>query len=99
MRTAQKQLHSRVTSQRVEAAERLRGLPALEGAKAIVPSVLSDPEIEVRRAAYDTLLYWKENPEVCLFLLKVLEREARQQEKRRSGRRGAGGGVIGFRSA
>ena len=38
--------------------------------------MLSDPEIEVRRAAYDTLLYWKENPEVCLFLLKVLEQSA-----------------------
>jgi hypothetical protein len=80
LRTVQKQLRSESASQRVEAVERLRELPTLEGAKFIVPALLIDPAREVRHAAYDTLLGWKDQREVCLFLLKNLQQETRSKQ-------------------
>ncbi len=43
----------------------------------IVPLGLVDSAPEVRRAAYKTLLAWKDDPQVGLFLLKALNKETR----------------------
>jgi hypothetical protein len=60
--------------------KRLRALPALDAVKLIVPSALADRAEEVRRAAYETLLVWKDDPEVCDLLLKTLDREGRDKK-------------------
>jgi hypothetical protein len=80
IRSLQTQLRSRLPSQRVEAVKRLRDFPALDALKLMVPSALTDREEEVRRAAYETLLTWKNDPEVCDALLKTLDREARDKK-------------------
>jgi len=77
LRVVQKQLRSPTPAQRVEAVERLRDLPALESVRLIVPSMLNDPAAEVRRAAYQTLLTWKDDGEVCGLLLKILDKGGR----------------------
>lgn len=86
IRSLQTQLHNRQPAQRVEAIRRLRSFPAMDAAKAIVPWALSDRVEDVRRAAYDALLSWKDDREVCDLLLKTLDKEA--------GDRKSGGAII-----
>ena len=71
------QLHSRYTLDRAEAVRRLADFPPLEGAKLVMQSGLGDPEQEVRHAAYETLLTWKDEREVGNFLVKGLEKDLR----------------------
>jgi len=61
IRTLQRQLRSATSSVRAEAVRKLRDFPLLESAKLVVPSALNDPEDDVRRAAYGTLLAWKDD--------------------------------------
>ena len=75
VRLAKKQLRSPIILERAAAVERLRDLPALTAVKLIVPSQFTDPAAEVRCAAYETLLTWKDDREVCVLLLKSLKRE------------------------
>ncbi len=83
IRTAQKQIHSQVVAERVEAVKRLRddaehgALPAQDAVKLIVSLGLTDPADQVRRAAYETLLLWKDDRQADVFLLKTLEKESR----------------------
>jgi hypothetical protein len=79
---AQRQIRSRVASQRVEAIERLRDLPTPEAAKLLAPARLVDADPEVRRAAYETLLTWKDRRDICTYLLKILEKEGRGKKGR-----------------
>ena len=79
---AQRQLRSHVASQRVEAIERLRDLPTPEAAKLLAPTRLADPDPEVRRAAYETLLTWKDRRDICTYLLKILEKEGHGKKSR-----------------
>jgi hypothetical protein len=76
---ARKQVRSQTPSQRVAAFERLRDFPALEAVKVTV-SALADAVVEVRRAAYETLLAWKDRPEVCTLLLKTLEKDSHSRK-------------------
>ena len=75
-RATQRQLHSRSTADRVDAVRQLAQFPPLEGAKLAVQVGLADREVNVRRAAYETLLDWKDDAQVDDFLLKNLKRDA-----------------------
>ena len=80
--TAQRQIRSRFAPQRVEAIERLRDQPTPEAVKLLAPARLADPDPDVRRAAYETLLAWKDRRDICTFLLKILEKEAHGKKSR-----------------
>ena len=75
-KATQRQLHSRSAPERAEAVRQLAEFPPLEGARLAVQVGLADREADVCRAAYETLLGWKDNAQVGDFLLKNLEREA-----------------------
>jgi hypothetical protein len=77
MRIAQKQIHSPIIAQRVEGIERLHDVPAQDAVKLIVPLGLTDPADEVRRAAYEILLAWKDDRQLDIFLLKTIYKETR----------------------
>ena len=72
----QRHLHSRSTLDRVDAVRQLANFSPLEGAKLAVKVGLADREADVRRAAYETLLGWKDNAQVGDLLLKNLDRDA-----------------------
>ncbi len=80
IKSVQMQLHSRQVAVRLEAVKRLQDFPATEAVKVLVPFALVDRADEVRRAAYHTLLRWKDDPEVCALLLKALDREAHEKK-------------------
>ena len=77
IRVLQRQLHSPTPSVRVQGVEGLREFPTAEVAKLVVPHALTDPAEEVRRAAYQTLLAWKDKRAVDAFLLRMLNSELR----------------------
>jgi hypothetical protein len=76
LKATQRQLHSRSTLDRTGAVRKLAEFPPLEGARLAVQVGLADREVDVRRAAYETLLGWKDDAQVGDFLLKNLKREA-----------------------
>jgi len=75
-RAAQARLHSRSTADRAGAVRRLAELPPLDGARLAVQVGLADREPDVRRAAYETLLGWKDDAQVGDFLLKTFQHDA-----------------------
>jgi hypothetical protein len=75
-RAIQRQLHSRSTLDRVDAARKLAEFPPLEGARLAVQVGLTDREADVRRVAYETLLGRKDDAQVGDFLLKNIKRDA-----------------------
>lgn len=75
----QAQLRSRLTTERVDAVRRLRTFPPLDSARLAVQLGLGDAAPEVRRSAYDTLLTWSENGDVCSFLLTTLDNDIRRK--------------------
>jgi hypothetical protein len=77
IRIAQKQIHSPIIAERVEGVNRLRAMPAQDSVKLIVPLGLSDSADEVRRASYETLLAWKDDRQIDIFLLKAIDKETR----------------------
>ena len=68
-------LHSRQSEDRVLAMRRLKEFPPLDGAKLVVQHGLEDRTPEVRRAAYETLLTWKDQREVVDVLLKLVTKK------------------------
>jgi hypothetical protein len=81
LRAAQRQLHSRDETQRVEGVQRLSAMPGVEAAKIIVAVGLIDSSGDVRRAAYNALRAWRDDPEVGVLLLRTLNRESRARKK------------------
>ena len=79
LKTIQAQLRSRLTTERVDAVRKLRTFPPLDAARLVVQFGLSDRAVEVRRIAYDTLMTWSEDGEVCQFLLTTLDKEVRRK--------------------
>jgi hypothetical protein len=73
----QQQLASRKSGERLEALAALRNYPSADMAKQVVSRGLKDREEEVRRAAESTLLAVKDNPEVCEYLVDLLNKEGR----------------------
>ncbi|MGO8691713.1 MAG: VWA domain-containing protein [Thermoguttaceae bacterium] len=82
LHAAQKLLRSRVPAQRAEGVRALAALPPLDGAKLIAPRLLLDFQSEVKRAAYETLLAWKDHRDVCIFLHRLLDKELRSKKCR-----------------
>jgi hypothetical protein len=80
-RTAQRLMRSKIVQQRVEGIERLGDLSAADAVKLLVPLALVDSAAEVRRAAYKTVLKWKDDREVGVVLLRALNKEARAKKK------------------
>lgn len=78
-RALQQQLRNRLPEMRAEAFRKLKELPPMEAAKLIVPIGLSDREQDVRRAAYESLLTFRNDEEVARFLLKTLEKQPKVQ--------------------
>lgn len=78
-RALQQQFRNRSPEIRAEAFRKLRELPPMEAAKLIVPIGLSDREQDVRRAAYEALLTFRNDEEVARFLLKTLEKQPKVQ--------------------
>ncbi len=81
LRLAQRQLRSPDEMQRIEGIRRLRAMPSAEAAKIIVPAGLVDTAPGVRFTAYNTLLAWKDDPQVGAILLRVLNRESHAKKK------------------
>jgi Mg-chelatase subunit ChlD len=78
-RAIQVQLHSHTMSERLDAVRQLASFPPVEGAKLVMQVGLVDRDPEVRHAAYQTLLTWKNNREVSTFLFKTLEKDYRSK--------------------
>ena len=79
---AQRDLHSGDVDRRVAAIQRLQTQPSPEAAKLLARSPLLDANVEVRKAAYETLLAWKDQREICDLLQKLLEREVHSKKGR-----------------
>lgn len=75
-REIQQQLRSRRPADRAEAMHRLEEYPLVDAAKLIVPLAFKGQPDEVRKAGFATLLTYKDNSEICQFLLETLKREA-----------------------
>ncbi len=82
IRAAQRHLRTQVVSQRVQTIEGMRTLPGLEAAKLLAPTQLLDSQVEIQRAAYQTLLTWKERREVCIYLSRILDKEFKGKKTR-----------------
>lgn len=80
IRSVQTQFRSRLPSIRLEAVKRLQDFPPVDATKLLVPLAFADRAEEVRRAAYLTLLRWKDDPEVCDLIVKALNREAHEKK-------------------
>jgi hypothetical protein len=65
-------LRSRQSEDRALAMRRLADLPPLDSVKLVVQVGLDDRAPEVRRAAYETLLTWKDQHDVADYLVKVV---------------------------
>ena len=74
-KATQRQLHSRSTLDRADGMRQLATFPPLEGARLAVQIGLTDADADVRCAAYETLLGWKDDAQVGDFLLKSLKRD------------------------
>jgi hypothetical protein len=81
VRLAQKQFRSPNIADRLEAVKRLRDAPAQDAVKIVAPYGLGDPAEEVRRAAYDVLLTWRNDRQASQYLLKTLDKEIRAKQR------------------
>lgn len=78
-RSVQQQLRNRLPEMRAEAFRKLKEFPPMEAARLVVSIGFSDREQDVRRAAYEALLTFRNDEEVAHFLLKTLEKQPRVQ--------------------
>lgn len=64
----QAQLKNKSREQRLAAVKKLEEFPVLDAAKLLLLSGMTGGDAEVRRASYETLLTFKDNEEIALFL-------------------------------
>lgn len=76
----QQLLHSKKTSDRIDALGQLEKYPAVDAAKLALAVSTKDDSTEVREAAYAALGAMADNPQVGKFLLDSVEREMRRKE-------------------
>ncbi|HTU26134.1 MAG TPA: VWA domain-containing protein [Pirellulales bacterium] len=76
----QRQMKSKTVSTRVEGVRRLAGYPQVEAAKLAITAGMVDEAPEVRTAAYETLLKFSTNEEICRYFLDQLNRQARRND-------------------
>lgn len=74
-RELQQQMRSREPADRVAALERLTEFPIVDAVKLIVPLAFKNQTAEVREAALKTLFSFKDDPQVCEYLLQTLNRD------------------------
>ncbi len=74
----QRQMRSKATETRAAGVRRLQGYPLVEAAKLAMNAGLNDEAREVREAAYETLLKFSGNEEICNYFLDYLNRSARK---------------------
>ncbi len=78
----QHDLYSGDVAQRVAAIRRLQEQPSVENAKLLARAQLLDLNLDVRRAAYKTLLAWKDLHDISDLLEKLLETEVHSKKGR-----------------
>ena len=66
------------SSERTTALRDIGKYPTLDAAKLVISVGLKDDAPEVRNAAYDTLLDFKDNPEIARYLLVTVNKETRR---------------------
>ncbi|HUY33127.1 MAG TPA: HEAT repeat domain-containing protein [Pirellulales bacterium] len=78
-RGIQQQMKSRKPAARLAAVRKLGDYPTAEAAKVLVQMGLGSQDDDVRRASYKTLLTFKDNQEVCDFLLGEVEKDIKRR--------------------
>ena len=71
-------LHKRQIPDRVEAVADLKQFPTVEAVKFLLTSLPKEKAPEVYQAAYETLFEFKDNSDVCAFLLVTVTKESRR---------------------
>jgi hypothetical protein len=72
-RTIQMQLKAKRTDVRVAAVRKLAAFPLVDAARMLVQYGLASPDDEVHRAAYETLLKFKADKDICRCLQETIE--------------------------
>ena len=74
----QRQMRSKAAETRAAGVRRLQGYPLVDAAKLAMNAGLTDEAGEVREAAYETLLKFSGNEEICNYFLDYLNRSVRK---------------------
>ncbi len=81
-RTAKREIQARLRNkqpfERIAALRQVGHYPTVDAAKLVVGVGLKDDTPEVRSAAYDTLLDFKDDPEIARYLLLTVSKETRR---------------------
>jgi von Willebrand factor type A domain len=77
-RSIQAQMKSKNREQRLAAVRRLEAYPLVEAAKVLLLSGMASGDDEVRRASYETLLEFKEDTAIGLFLALAIEKDLKR---------------------
>jgi len=77
-RSIQAQMKNKNREQRLAAVKKLEAFPVVEAAKLLVLSGMGSGDEEVRRASYLTLLKFKEEKEIGLFLATSVEKDLKR---------------------
>ncbi|HEV3021662.1 MAG TPA: HEAT repeat domain-containing protein, partial [Pirellulales bacterium] len=77
-RGIQQQMKSRNPETRLAAVRRLADYPTAEAAKVLFQMGFASGDELVRKAAYETLLVFKDNPEVCDYLVAEVKKETKR---------------------
>jgi von Willebrand factor type A domain/HEAT repeats len=75
-RDVQTRMHSRQAADRAAALRLLEDHPSVESARLIVPSAFKDRDADVRKAAYEVLLKFNDQKDVCEFLLTIMRKDS-----------------------
>jgi von Willebrand factor type A domain len=76
----QRGLRSKSADARVAAMRQLQGYPLVDAAKLAMATGFDDESEQVRGAAYETLLRFSANQEICDYFLDLLGRQVRKNE-------------------
>jgi uncharacterized protein YegL len=72
----QTRLHKRQIEDRVEAVKELKRYPTADAAKFLMVSLAREKAMEVHEAAYETLLAFKDDPDICDYLLTTVTKDS-----------------------
>jgi HEAT repeat protein len=72
----QTRLHKRQIEDRVEAVNELKRYPTVDAVKLLMVSLSREKALEVHEAAYETLLTFKDDAEICDYLLATVTKDS-----------------------
>ncbi|HEY2838101.1 MAG TPA: VWA domain-containing protein [Pirellulales bacterium] len=72
----QTRLHKKLIEDRVEAMQDLKRFPTVDAVKFVMVTLSREKAIEVHEAAYETLLEFKDDPEICDYLLATVTKDS-----------------------